>query len=163
IDPAALESLPEREYRAGLWEIVKAGVIREPELFQYLIDHRDSVLTREAEAVDHIIAESVRMKTEIVSADEREGWLRRILNFGPTLGPGIEADTGYTRLLHGEAVAFGMRAAVLLGEMTGHVSAEESVEILEAIRRYGPIPQLNDIRAENLVARLVHDKKTVKG
>src|SRR5688572_11444168 len=163
IDPAALDTLPEREYRAGLWEIVKAGIIRDAHLFYYLVTNRAGVRTREAEAVDHIIAESVRMKTEVVSADEREGGLRRILNFGHTFGHALEAETGYTRLLHGEAVAFGMRAAVLLGEMTGHISAEDSVEILEALRLYGPIPPLDDIPAENLLARLVHDKKTVKG
>ena len=163
IDPAALDTLPEREYRAGLWEIVKAGVIREPDLFRYLVENRAAVLARAPEAVDHIIAESVRMKTEVVSADEQEGGLRRILNFGHTFGHALEAETGYTRLLHGEAVAFGMRAAICLGELTGHVSAENAVDMLEAIRVYGPIPPLDGIRAESLLARLVHDKKTVQG
>jgi len=163
IDPAALDTLPEREYRAGLWEIVKAGIIREPDLFRFLVENRTEVLARVPKAVDHIIAESVRMKTEVVSADEQEGGLRRILNFGHTFGHALEAETGYTRLLHGEAVAFGMRAAVCLGELTGHVSAENAVEMLEAIRLYGPIPPLDGIRAENLLARLVHDKKTVQG
>ena len=162
-DPALLETLPDREYRAGLWEILKAGIIRDAALFEYLIDHREAVLAREPAAVDHIIAESVRMKAEVVSADEREGDLRRILNFGHTFGHALEAETNYNRLLHGEAVAFGMRAAVYLAEMTGHVSAEDTVDILEAIRRYGPIPPLDDIPAENLVKRLVHDKKTVRG
>jgi 3-dehydroquinate synthase len=163
IDPAALDTLPEREYRAGLWEILKAGIIREPDLFRYLVENRSEVLAREPEAVDHIIAESVRMKTEVVSADEQEGGLRRILNFGHTFGHALEAETGYTRLLHGEAVAFGMRAAVSLGELTGHVSAEDAVDMLEAIRLYGPIPPLDGIPVENLLARLVHDKKTVQG
>src|SRR5213078_2946122 len=72
-------------------------------------------------------------------------------------------ETGYTRFLHGEAVAWGMRAAVYLGEMTGHVSAEDSVEMLELIADYGPIPPVNGIPAQNLFARLVHDKKTVQG
>jgi 3-dehydroquinate synthase len=162
-DPALLDTLPDREYRAGLWEIVKAGIIREAALFEYLMENSQAVLGREPAAVDHIIAESVRMKAEVVSADEREGDLRRILNFGHTFGHALEAETGYTRLLHGEAVAFGMRAAAYLGEMTGHVSAEDTVEVLEAIRRYGPLPPLDGIAAENLVRRLVHDKKTVRG
>src|SRR5262245_62344380 len=72
IDPAVLETLPEREYRAGLWEIVKAGMIREPALFRYMLERRIEIKTRQADAVDHIIAEAVRMKTEVVSADERE-------------------------------------------------------------------------------------------
>jgi 3-dehydroquinate synthase len=163
IDPATLDTLPEREYRAGLYEIVKAGIIRYPDLFQFLTEKVSDVLARDAAAVDHIIAESVRMKAEVVTADEREGNLRRILNLGHTFGHALEAETGYTRFLHGEAVAWGMRAAVYLAESTGHLSAEDSVDILETIRLYGPIPPVVDISAENLHRRLVHDKKTVQG
>ena len=162
-DPAVLDSLPDREYRAGLWEIVKAGIIREPALYAYLSEHRDDVLARKPDTVDHIIAESVRMKCEVVSTDEREGDLRRILNFGHTFGHALEAETAYSRFLHGEAVAWGMRAAVFLAERTGHLSAEDSVDILDLIERYGPIPPVDGIAAHNLVARLVHDKKTIQG
>ena len=143
IDPAILDTLPEREYRAGLYEIIKAGIIREPELFTYLAESSDEVKARKPDAVDHIIAESVRMKAEVVSSDEREGDLRRILNFGHTFGHALEAETAYQRFLHGEAVAWGMRAAVYLAESTGHLSAEDSVEILEMIASYGPIPPLD--------------------
>jgi 3-dehydroquinate synthase len=163
IDPATLATLPENEYRAGLYEILKAGVIRETALFEYLSVNSAAVLARDPAAVDHIIAESVRMKCEVVSTDEREGDLRRILNFGHTFGHALESETKYTRFLHGEAVAWGMRAAVYLAESTGHLSAEDSVEILDLIQRYGPIPALDGIPAENLLARLVHDKKTVRG
>jgi 3-dehydroquinate synthase len=163
IDPAALDTLPEREYRAGLFEIIKAGVIRDAGLFRFLAEHRGDVLARQPEAVDRIIADSVRIKAEVVSEDERESGLRRILNLGHTFGHALEAETGYTRFLHGEAVAFGMRAAVYLGETTGHLSAEDSVEILEVLDRYGPIPPLDGIAAENLLARLAHDKKTIRG
>ena len=163
IDPAVLDTLPDREYRAGLYEIVKAGIIREPELFRFLTEHSAEVLNRDAAAVDRIIADAVRMKCEVVSTDEREGDLRRILNFGHTFGHALEAETGYKRFLHGEAVAWGMRAAILLGEMTGHVSAEDALDMLDAIRLYGPIPAVDGIAADNLLARLVHDKKTVKG
>ncbi len=162
-DPAALDTLSDREYRAGLYEIVKAGIIREHELFTYLDEHSEDVLARRPEAVDRIIADSVRMKCEVVSSDEREGDLRRILNFGHTFGHALEAETAYARFLHGEAVAWGMRAAVYLAERTGHLSAEDSVDILGLIDRYGPIPPVTGISAGNLVARLVHDKKTVQG
>ena len=162
-DPAILDTLPEREYRSGLYEIIKAGIIREPELFTYLKKSSADVVARKPAAVDHIIAESVRMKAEVVSSDEREGDMRRILNFGHTFGHALEAETGYTRFLHGEAVAWGMRAAVYLAESTGHLSAEDSVEILEMIAAYGPIPALTGIPAQNLFARLVHDKKTLRG
>jgi 3-dehydroquinate synthase len=162
-DPAALDTLPEREYRAGLWEIIKAGIIREPELFQFLAVRGSDVLARRPEAVDRIIADSVRMKCEVVSADEREGDLRRILNLGHTFGHALEAETAYRRFLHGEAVAFGMRAAARLAESAGQLPAGDAGRILELIDRYGPIPSLDGIAAERLLARLVHDKKTVRG
>ena len=145
IDPAVLETLPDREYRAGLFEIIKAGVIRDASLFQFFAVRSGDILAREPEAVDRIIADAVRIKAEVVSADERESGLRRILNFGHTFGHALEAETGYTRFLHGEAVAFGMRAATHLGGMTGHLSAEDGIS------------------AENLLGRLVHDKKTIRG
>jgi 3-dehydroquinate synthase len=163
IDPGLLDTLPDREFRAGLFEILKAGVIREPELFRYLAEHSREVLSRQPEAVDRIIAEAVRMKAEVVSGDEREADMRRILNFGHTFGHALEAETGYTRFLHGEAVAWGMRAAVYLGQLAGYVSSEDAVDILGLIDEYGPIPSVTGIPADNLLNRLVHDKKTVQG
>ncbi len=163
IDPSVLATLPEREYRAGLWEIVKAGIIREAALFHFLFDQSAAVLARQPDAVARIIADSVRMKCEVVTADEREGDLRRILNLGHTFGHALEAETAYRRFLHGEAVAFGMRAAVRLGETAGHLSAADGAQILDLIARYGPIPSLAGIAAEPLLKRLVHDKKTVRG
>jgi 3-dehydroquinate synthase len=163
VDPAVLDTLPDREYRAGLYEILKAGVIRDAALFHFLTGESAAVLARLPEAVDHIIADSVRIKAEVVSADEREGGLRRILNLGHTFGHALEAETNYVRFLHGEAVAFGMRAAVYLAQMTGHLSAEDSVDILEAIRLYGPIPALDGLSADRLLARLASDKKTIQG
>lgn len=163
IDPALLATLPEREYRAGLYEIVKYGIIRDARLFQYLGERRPAVLGRNAEAVDRIVSDSVAIKADVVSADERESDLRRILNFGHTFGHALEAETSYTRFLHGEAVGFGMRAAIYLAQSTGYVSAEDAVEMLQTIDLYGPIPPLTGISDENLGARLLHDKKTVQG
>ena len=163
IDPHVLDTLPDREYRAGLYEILKAGVIRSEPLFRFLADQSGQVLGRHPEAMDRIISESVAIKAEVVSADERETGLRRILNFGHTFGHALEAETRYTRFLHGEAVAFGMRAAVYLAQMTGHLAAEDAVDILEAVRLYGPIPSLAGIQAEKLLARLASDKKTIQG
>ncbi|HEV2202260.1 MAG TPA: 3-dehydroquinate synthase [Bryobacteraceae bacterium] len=163
IDPDVLHSLPEREYRAGLYEIIKAGVIRDAALFQFMARHADRVLQREADALQHIIASAVRIKAEVVTADERESDLRRILNFGHTIGHALEAETHYQRFLHGEAVAFGMHAAAKLAEMTGTLGAQDAVSIREVVRRYGPIPALDGISASNLVARLGSDKKTVQG
>jgi 3-dehydroquinate synthase len=163
IDPDVLATLPEREYRAGLYEIIKCGVIRDAELFRILDECASDVLSMRPAVVDRIIAEAVRIKAEVVSADEREGDLRRILNFGHTVGHALEAETKYERFLHGEAVAFGMRAAAAIAERTGHLKSPDRATIDRAIAKYGPIPSLQGISAGALAARLGSDKKTVQG
>lgn len=163
IDPDVLATLPEREYRAGLYEIVKCGVIRDAASFRVLDECSADVLAMRTAVVDRIIADAVRIKAEVVSADEREGDLRRILNFGHTVGHALEAETRYEKFLHGEAVAFGMRAAAMIAERTGHLSAADRGAIERVIARYGPIPSLTGIRAEALAARLISDKKTIQG
>ena len=125
IDPAVLASLPDREYRAGLYEIIKAGVIRSEPLFRLLETQPAEVLRQSPEVVDWIIAESVRIKAEVVSSDERESGLRRVLNFGHTFGHALEAETHYTRFLHGEAVSWGMRAATRLAEALEMISQRQ--------------------------------------
>jgi 3-dehydroquinate synthase len=163
IDPASLDTLPEREYRAGLFEVIKYGVIASPGLYQLLAGRQDEVAARVPAVVDEIIAESVRIKAEVVSADEREGGIRKILNFGHTIGHALESETAYSRFLHGEAVAFGMQAAVRLAESTRHLAPKDGASIRETIQRYGPIPNLNGIPAARLLERLLSDKKTVQG
>ena len=163
IDPDVLATLPDREYRAGLFEVIKCGVIRSAPLFELLIGQRDAVLRKEPAMVDRLIEESVRIKADVVSADERESGLRRILNFGHTFGHALEAETAYARFLHGEAVGFGMRAATHLAKSLGQVGERDACGILDAMDRYGPIPSTNGITAERLVARLVKDKKTIQG
>ncbi len=161
IDPLVVGTLPEREYRAGLYEVVKHGIIASEPLFRMMVEERDAVLARSPKAVAHMIAESVRIKAEVVSADERENGLRRILNFGHTFGHALEAETRYERFLHGEAVAWGMRAATFLAALEGMI--DDPVAILNAIEAYGPIPSLGGIQASALQARLAADKKTVHG
>ncbi len=163
IDPDVLATLPEREYRAGLFEILKCAIIRSPSLFKLLTERRDDVLARKPEIIEQMISECVRIKAEVVSADERESGLRMILNFGHTAGHALEAETGYTEIRHGEAVAFGMRAAAYLAKRTGHLSAEDTAAILRAIGMYGPIPPLHNVSAEALARRLLLDKKNIKG
>jgi 3-dehydroquinate synthase len=163
IDPAVLDTLPEREYRAGLFEVVKHGIIRSPELFQLLDERPADVLARQPEAVDRMICESVRIKAEVVSRDEREGGLRKILNFGHTFGHALEAETKYKRFLHGEAVGWGMTAGVWLAHMRGMIDAATRDRLLHCIDAYGPIPTLDGITAQALHRRLVADKKTVQG
>ena len=163
IDPDVLRTLPEREYRAGLYEILKCGVIRDAKLFHTLdVDHA-KVFAQDPATVEYIIAAAVRIKAEVVTADEREGDLRRILNFGHTVGHALEAETHYEHFLHGEAVAFGMRAATEIARRTGCLSDSDAAKIDALVERYGPIPSLDGISAANLVARLASDKKTVQG
>jgi len=163
IDPDVLRTLPEREYRAGLYEIVKCGVIRDPHLFALMDRSAGDVLTHDPGVLEQIIAAAVRIKAEVVSADEREGGLRRILNFGHTVGHALEAETHYERLLHGEAVAFGMHAATAIAQRTGRLSARDAGQIHSVVAKYGPIPALEGVPAASLAARLRSDKKTVQG
>ncbi|MDX2268931.1 MAG: 3-dehydroquinate synthase [Bryobacter sp.] len=163
IDPDVLRTLPAREYRAGLYEVLKCGVIRSQPLFERMAKESAAILAQEPALVEEIIAESVRIKCEVVTADEKEGDLRRILNFGHTIGHALEAETQYQLLLHGEAVAFGMKAATQLAHLTGHLAAGPCQEILQAIDAYGEIPPLAGITADSLLARLSADKKTLHG
>lgn len=163
IDPDVLRTLPEREYRAGLYEVIKCGIIRDAALFDVLDRCAPAILSREPAVLERIIAAAVRIKAEVVSADERESGLRRILNFGHTFGHALEAETRYERLLHGEAVAWGMHAATNLAERAGRLAADAAATIHRVIRAYGPIPSLEGIDAARLAARLRSDKKTVQG
>ncbi len=162
IDPGVLSTLPKREFDAGLYEIIKTGIIASEPLFRLLASGRDEVLEQRHHIVDHIIAESVRIKAEVVSADERESGLRRILNFGHTFGHSLEAETKYKRFLHGESVSWGMRAATYLAHELEMLPPEDHFSILAVLDRYGPIPSVAGISAEALAGRLVKDKKTIQ-
>ncbi len=163
IDPEVTRTLPDREFRAGLYEIIKGGVIRDRALFEFLEDNVARVLGQDPEAVERIIADKVRIKCEVVTADEREGDLRRILNFGHTIGHALESETAYKLVLHGEAVAFGMHAATDLAVRAGLLASADAERIHAVTRAYGPIPSLAGIAPENLLARLASDKKTIQG
>jgi 3-dehydroquinate synthase len=146
-----------------LFEVIKCGIIRSEPLFRVLQTRPAEVLDRHPRVVDQLIAESVRIKCEVVSADEKESGLRRILNFGHTVGHAIEAETGYARLLHGEAVAYGMKAAAELSRLTGRLNPQECEEIRAVIDQYGPLPPLDGVEPESLLARLAKDKKAIQG
>ncbi|HYL38756.1 MAG TPA: 3-dehydroquinate synthase [Bryobacteraceae bacterium] len=163
IDPAILDTLPEREYRAGLFEIIKHGVIADPDLFWLMRREPARVLSHVPAVVDRMICDSVRLKAEVVSGDEKEEDRRRILNFGHTFGHALEAETGYSQFLHGEAVAWGMKAAALLAEKQRILPREDQREITECVNSYGPFPPVSGIDPGRLAARLQSDKKTVQG
>jgi len=162
IDPAVLSSLPQREFRAGLYEAVKCGVIGKPELFRHFEEDKDKILKRDPELLEYVITESVTLKAAVVSADERESGLRRVLNFGHTIGHALEAETGYRSLLHGEAIAWGMIAAANIALLTHKLDSVTTGRIADAVFGLGRLPKLN-VRSRNIVKRLQTDKKTVDG
>lgn len=163
IDPDVLSTLPEREYRAGLFEVIKCGVIRDRALFDLFSDCPDEILSLQPDLVERLIAGAVRIKAEVVSADEKEGDLRRILNFGHTVGHALEAETAYSRFLHGEAVAWGMAVAAELAAILGWLARAEASRIQEVIFRFGPLPSAKGLDTDRLLERLGKDKKTLGG
>ena len=162
IDPSSLDTLSDKEFGAGIQEVIKHGIIRSPELFEFLEVNSEEVLGRSKDAIEYMIAMSVRIKADVVKQDEREGGLRRILNFGHTLGHALEAETGYG-LLHGEAVAFGMVAAARLSERRGRLDAQQRRRIESVICNYRSLPVLVDLDARSIAERAAGDKKSVDG
>src|SRR5882724_1084919 len=162
IDPAVLRTLPEREFRAGLFESLKCGVIGNPELFHRLQNLQIKKLRTDVASLEWMIAESVKLKAEVVSSDEREGGLRRVLNFGHTIGHALETETSYRRFLHGEAVAWGMIAATRIAAVMNKIDQAAARQIIDAVMSLGPLPKV-EVRSRNIVQRLQADKKTRDG
>ncbi len=162
VDPTVLETLDDREFRAGLYESLKSGVIRDRILFDFMVYERKKILARDRKALQRVIADSVRVKAAVVSADERESGLRRILNFGHTIGHALEAATGYRQLLHGEAVAWGMLAATAIARDAGFCAPATADRIKAGIASYGALPNPH-ARADEVASLLKSDKKTIAG
>ena len=162
VDPAVLGTLPSREYCAGLFESLKCGIIGDPGLFKLFEDRRREILDRDPAVVEKVIADSVRLKASVVSADEREGGLRQVLNLGHTIGHALEAETRYTRLLHGEAVAWGMIAATHIALSTGKLDGMTAGRISNVVLGFGKLPRMT-LRTASILKRLRSDKKTRQG
>jgi 3-dehydroquinate synthase len=161
-DIDTLSTLPPAELRAGLQEAVKAGIIRDAALFDYMETNADAILSGDQPALAHVIAASVRVKADVVASDERESGLRMILNLGHTLGHAIEAATGYTQLLHGEAVAWGMLAAAAIAKRRSLITVPEHDRIERVVITYGPLKRFHADPAR-LVALTAKDKKNRSG
>jgi 3-dehydroquinate synthase len=161
-DIGVLATLPDRELRAGLMESVKAGIIRDRALVRFMEEHSDDVLGRNPKALEKVIAASIRMKAGVVNQDERERGLRMILNFGHTVGHALEQATHYKTLLHGEAVGWGMVAALHLARQRGTISRAQFERLESLIALYGPLPALK-LRVPKVVGATVGDKKNVGG
>lgn len=161
-DIGVLGTLPDRELRSGLMESIKAGIIRDRTLVRFMEEHVDQVLGRDEKALEKVISASIRMKADVVNKDERENGLRMILNLGHTLGHAIEQVTRYKVLLHGEAVGWGMVAALYLARQRGTITSRQAERLESLIYLYGPLPPLK-LRAAKLVAATGADKKNVGG
>jgi 3-dehydroquinate synthase len=162
-DPDTLRTLPVREWVAGLAEVIKYGVIEDESFFAYLERQVDRLLKLEAEPVGRVVARSCEIKASVVARDEREADLRRVLNYGHTVGHALESLGDYRKLIHGEAVAIGMAMEADLAQYLG-LCAPEAVERLRAlIRRAGLPDALPAVTFARLWAAMQHDKKVMQG
>ncbi|HET7705558.1 MAG TPA: 3-dehydroquinate synthase [Thermoanaerobaculia bacterium] len=159
-DTSVLDSLSPRELLSGIYEAMKGGVIRDPELFALFESKRAEVLRRDPETIDELVRKKIRVKADIVSADEKEADLRRLLNYGHTIAHGIEAAMQYEGITHGEAVAWGMIGANAIAVRRGLLNAPEEGRIRKTILAYEPaaLPRLD---RREILAATEHDKKNV--
>lgn len=163
VDPLLLVTLPRREFRAGLYEVVKYGVIANRALFERLDADLPAIFAREPAALMPIITESCRIKARIVEQDEREAGPRRALNFGHTAGHALEAVTKYRRFRHGEAVAYGMLIAADLAVRRGAMPPSDREALTALVTRMGPLPPVGDLPAAQIIEAIGRDKKVVAG
>ena len=162
-DPVVLASLPRREFRSGLYEIVKYGVIASESLLNTVRSQSQAIFSRDTNVLTPLIAECCRIKAAVVMADEREAGLRRALNFGHTIGHALEAITRYRRFRHGEAIGYGMLAAVRISRQRKLMSENDEATVRETIRSLGPLPAVTDLRIKDALAAMTLDKKVVGG
>ena len=161
-DVELLSTLPNDQLRSGMQEAVKTAIIRDVKFFTYIEQNKHLLLERKREALQRVVAEAVKIKAAIVAADEREGGLRMLLNFGHTLGHAIEAATGYKVLLHGEAVAWGSIAALHLSQARGVITSEQFARMANLIFAFGPLPRFK-VEARRLIEASATDKKNRAG
>jgi 3-dehydroquinate synthase len=162
-DCAVLHSLPEREFGSGLYEALKYGVICDPELFETFENGIEALLRRENEALESLVHRCASIKADVVMKDEKEGDFRRILNFGHTIGHGLETAANYRGIRHGEAVGYGMIAATRIAIQVGKLNEGDGSRIEAAVRSIGKLPRLSGIRIHAVLDALQHDKKVRNG
>lgn len=163
-DTASLRTLPDRELSAGLAEVIKYGLIRDPEFFGWIEACIEDLLRRDDEALAYAIERSCRNKADVVAADERESGVRAILNLGHTFGHAIETGMGYGAYLHGEAVAIGTCMAAELSRRLGHLTEESVVRIRDLLQRARlPVRLTDALSSRRMLELMTVDKKNVDG
>jgi 3-dehydroquinate synthase len=164
VDLETLRSLPPRQFRAGMAEVIKYGVIRDEAFFRFLGEHEKDVSALEPEALAHLVRRSCEIKAEVVSRDEREAGLRAILNYGHTIGHAVETATGYGAYLHGEAVAIGMCAEARLAEAVKVAAEKVHERVRRLVELYGlPAEVPEGLEAAALLEAMHLDKKALSG
>jgi 3-dehydroquinate synthase len=164
-DLDTLQTLPEREFRAGLAEVIKYGIIYDAALFGRLERDLPDLLRRDLKSLAPVIARCCEIKAQVVGQDETEGGLRAILNFGHTIGHALEAISHYGKYLHGEAIAIGQVAAAKISAATSGLSEREAGRIRDLFQRAG-LPthvKLNPAQRTKLFATMRLDKKVSGG
>lgn len=166
-DTATLSTLPDREYRSGLAEVIKYGVIQDPEFFHWLEENVDGLVQRDPVVLSRVVARSCELKADVVREDEFETTgLRAILNYGHTFAHAFEALSGYDELLHGEAVSIGMVCASRLAETLGrvtHTDTRRQSDLLSAVGLPVDVPASQLDRPQEIINCMLLDKKTVDG
>jgi 3-dehydroquinate synthase len=157
-----LRTLPQRELRAGIYESIKAGLIRDAALFRFIESHREALDRGDPASLEKMVATSIRIKADVVTEDERELGVRMILNFGHTLGHAIEAASGYRALLHGEAIAWGMIAALHISRQRKLITEDTACRIESLIRAFEP-PPMPPVSGTRLLHAASGDKKNRGG
>lgn len=159
VDTDTLSSLPEREFQSGMYEVIKYGLIYDPDFFEYVEGHLCKIKSHDWEVLTEMISRCCEIKAEITSKDETERDLRRILNFGHTIGHALEAATEFQGLTHGEAVAYGMCAATFLSQRKGWLDEATGRRIIHCIRRLGDLPAVDHVSTEKILDAIQKDKK----
>jgi len=164
VDTETLSTLPDRELRCGLAEVIKYGVIFDADFFQGLEENADAILARDHGCLRHVVAQSCRIKADVVTRDEREETgLRVKLNFGHTIGHAVEAVAGYSTYHHGEAVAIGMVAECRLAERLGWLGASASERVRRLVEGFGLPTAARGLDPDALLEAMSRDKKNQKG
>ena len=162
-DMDTLKTLPERELRSGLAEVIKHGLVRDAAFFDWLETNVGRLLARDPGTLEHAVMRSVTIKAEIVGQDERESGLRRVLNFGHTFGHAIETGLGYGTWLHGEAVAAGMAMAADLSRQLGYLSEADTGRIRSLLERAGLPTAAQGVPPSRMQQLMSLDKKVKEG
>ncbi len=162
-DPEVLASLAPRAFRSGLYEAVKHAILSGPALFNWLESKVAELEPGDTAILETLVARAAAVKVDVVTRDEHEASLRRVLNLGHTFGHALEEATGYRRFLHGEAVAWGILMVARLAELAGVLDVSAGKRIVELVRAVGPLPKLQGVKAERVLGLLIRDKKAVGG